>query len=66
MPGWPIASNKVDSTEADQIAAARQGDEAAFEKLVAAHQGRLRVPGDLGRPDRPRRLAGRWLVARIR
>ena len=31
----------MDSTEADQIAAARQGDEAAFEKLVAAYQGRL-------------------------
>ena len=29
------------STEADQIAAARHGDEAAFEKLVAAHRARL-------------------------
>ena len=29
------------STETDLIAAARHGDEAAFEKLVAAHQRRL-------------------------
>jgi predicted dithiol-disulfide oxidoreductase (DUF899 family) len=28
-------------TEADQIAAARHGDDAAFERLVAAHQARL-------------------------
>ena len=31
----------MDSTEADQIAAAQRGDEAAFEKLVAAHQAQL-------------------------
>jgi RNA polymerase sigma-70 factor (TIGR02960 family) len=31
----------VDSTEADQVKAAQQGDEAAFEKLVAAYTGRL-------------------------
>ena len=31
------------STEADLIAAARHGDEAAFVKLVAAHQGPLRA-----------------------
>ena len=28
-------------TEADQVAAARAGDDAAFERLVAAHRGRL-------------------------
>jgi RNA polymerase sigma-70 factor (ECF subfamily) len=44
------------STEADQIAAARQGDDAAFERLVAAHQARLhaycyRMPGSVHDAD---------------
>ncbi len=43
MPGLRIASDNVGSTEADLIVAARHGDEAAFEKLVAAHQGPLRA-----------------------